>query len=72
MYLLDGDPEGMEDDLLARGKEIRTEQHIHPMKTRWVKQLIHREFDAVREARLAEQPEAPVDLAGIGSSNHRR
>ena len=59
--------EGMEDDLHARGKEIRTDQDEHAMKTRWVKQKIHREFDVVREAWLAEQPEAPVDLAVSGA-----
>ena len=58
---------GMEDDLIARGKEIRTELDRQAMKTRWVKQLIHREFDVAREAWLAEQPEAPVDLAVVGA-----
>ena len=43
---------GMEDDLLARGKEIRTEQDEHAMKTRWLKQSIHREFDVARTCLL--------------------
>ena len=58
---------GMVDELLARGKEIRTDQDTHAMNTRWVKQLIHKEFDVVREAWNAEQPEAPVDLAVFGA-----
>ena len=39
------------------------------MKTRWVKQMIHREFDVVREAWLAEQPqgEVPMDLEILGA-----
>ena len=58
---------GMEDDLIARGKDIRTVSDEHAMKTRWVKQLIHRELDVARQAWLAEQPEAPVDLEVFGA-----
>ena len=58
---------GMEDDLLARGKENRTEKDEHAMKTRWVKQMIHREFDVARNAWLSEQPEVPVDLPVFGA-----
>ena len=58
---------GMREDLHARGKAIQTEQDEHAMKTRWVKQLIHREFDIVREAWLKEQPEAPVGLEVLGA-----
>ena len=57
---------GMREDLHAREKAIQTEQDEHAVKTRWVKQLIHREFDIVREAWLKEQPEAPVDLEVLG------
>ena len=49
------------------GKDIRTKSDEHAMKTRWVKQLIHRELDVARQAWLAEQPEAPVDLEVFGA-----
>ena len=79
MYWLDGDEtspgsqlpvamreiiyRGMLADLTERGKEIRSEADEAVMKMRWVKQLLHGEFDSARETWLTGRTEAPaVDL----------
>jgi hypothetical protein len=59
--------EGMLVDLTGRGKELRSDADETVMKMRWVKQLIHGEFDSTRETWLAGRTEAPaVDLDAQG------
>ena len=60
---------GMLEDLEKRGKKVMTADDEQCMKSRWVKQTIHKELDQVREVWLSRNGEAPVDLeveGGIG------
>ena len=53
---------GMQEDLIGRGKRVETASDEQAMQSRWVKQLIHRELDQVREAWLGSAVDMPVDL----------
>ena len=52
----------MQEDLAKRGKTVQTEADEHGMKSRWVKQRVHGELDATREAYVGRSQDAPMDL----------
>ena len=57
---------GMWDELRSRGKDMQTVADDEAMKSRWVKQRLHAEFDIVREMWIARQSETPADLDVLG------
>ena len=54
--------EGMQEELLERGKRVETASDEQAMTCRWVKQLVHGELDAARETCLSKCHHLPVDL----------
>jgi endonuclease/exonuclease/phosphatase family metal-dependent hydrolase len=54
--------DGMQQDLLARGKSVQTHKDDEAMRSRWLKQLIHQELDAARESWMEGATEITVDL----------
>ena len=53
---------GMQEELLDRGKRVETASDEQKMMSRWVKQLVHEELDATREACLGRFDHLPLDL----------
>ena len=58
---------GMVEDLRRRGKTIVTAEDEALMKSRWVRQLLHQELDATREAAIGSAEEPAVDLVVSGA-----
>ena len=57
----------MIDDLRQRGKTLVTDDDEQAMKSRWVRQLLHQEMDAAREAELSRGGEPTVDFGVSGT-----
>ena len=53
---------GMQEDLEKRGKTVQTEADENAMKSRWVRQRVHGELDATREAYIGRSQDTAVDL----------
>jgi hypothetical protein len=58
---------GMIEDLRQRNKTIANEDDEGLMKSRWVRQLLHQEIDAAREAAIDSAEETAVDLVISGA-----
>ena len=52
----------MWEDLEKRGKTVQTEDDKRAIKSRWVRQRVHGELDATREAYVGRSKDAPMDL----------